>query len=40
MEAEVVRMAAKLFNGDDDTVGTMTSGIYLQWLLIQIEIRL
>lgn len=26
MEAEVVRMTAKLFNGDDNCVGTMTSG--------------
>jgi glutamate/tyrosine decarboxylase-like PLP-dependent enzyme len=26
MESEVVRMAARLFHGDDDVVGTMTSG--------------
>lgn len=40
MEAEVVRMAAKLFNGDDDTVGTMTSGNILHWLPIQTEMWL
>ena len=29
MEAEVVRMAVKLFNGDDNCAGTMTSGFII-----------